>query len=101
MNVVEHSPTWSPDGRQVVFATWTDEAGGDLYRVNADGSGLRKLTLDVVVLLPARRFRRTVSGIVFATGPWVPRRNYVDRLSGAMDEGPLNLAWMNARRRRR
>jgi Tol biopolymer transport system component len=34
---------WSPDGRQVVFATWTDEAGGDLYVVNADGSGLRKL----------------------------------------------------------
>jgi hypothetical protein len=34
--------------------------------------------------------------IVFATGPWVPRRNFVDRLSGALDEGPLNLAWMNA-----
>src|SRR5262249_13194663 len=43
-HVVEHSPTWSPDGRYVVFATWTDEAGGDLYRVNADGSGLKKLT---------------------------------------------------------
>ncbi|HZI29938.1 MAG TPA: amidohydrolase family protein [Gemmatimonadaceae bacterium] len=95
VNVVEHSPTWSPDGRVVVFATWTDESGGDLYRVNADGSGLRKLTTQ------SSFFYRPVFSpdgkrLVFATGPWVPRRNFVDRLSGAMDEGPLNLAWMNA-----
>lgn len=94
-HVVEHSPTWSPDGRYVVFGTWTDEAGGDLYRVNADGSGLRKLTKT-----PSFYARPVYSPdgrrIVFATGPWVPRRNFVDRLSGAMDEGPLSLAWMNA-----
>ena len=93
--VVEHSPTWSPDGRSVVFATWTDEAGGDLYRVNADGSGLRKLTS-----VSSFYFRPVFSPdgrrLVFATGPWVPRRNFVDRLSGAMDEGPLSLSWMNA-----
>ena len=94
-NVVEHSPSWSPDGRYVVFATWTDDAGGDIYRVNADGSALRKLTktssfyYSPVYSPDGRR-------IVFATGPWVPRRNFVDRLSGAMDEGPLSLAWMNA-----
>jgi Tol biopolymer transport system component/imidazolonepropionase-like amidohydrolase len=94
-NVVEHSPSWSPDGRHVVFATWTDEAGGDLFVVNADGSGLRKLNA-----APAFFYRPVYSPdgsrIVVATGPWVPRRNYVDRLSGAMDEGPLHLAWMNA-----
>lgn len=95
VNVVEHSPTWSADGKTIVFATWTDEAGGDLYRVSADGSGLRKLTST-----SSFYFRPVYSPdgrrIVFATGPWVPRRNFVDRLSGAMDEGPLTLAWMNA-----
>ncbi len=95
VNVVEHSPTWSPDGRTVVFATWTDEAGGDLYRVNADGTGLRKLTTT-----SSFYFRPVYSPdgrrIVVANGPWVPRRNFVDRLSGAMDEGPLTLSWMNA-----
>jgi imidazolonepropionase-like amidohydrolase len=63
--------------------------------VNSDGSGLRKLNLE-----PAFYYRPVFSPdgrrIVVATGPWVPRRNYVDRLSGAMDEGPLRLAWMNA-----
>jgi len=94
-NTVEHSPTWSPDGRQIVFATWTDEAGGELFVVNSDGTGLRKLSS-----APAFYYRPVISPdgrrIVFATGPWVPRRNYVDRLSGALDEGPLTLAWMNA-----
>ncbi|MES2522296.1 MAG: amidohydrolase family protein [Gemmatimonadota bacterium] len=94
-NVVEHSPAWSPDGRQVVFATWTDEAGGDLYRVNADGTGLRKLT-SVSSYYYRPVFSPDGKRIVLATGPWVPRRNYVDRLSGAMDEAPLSLSWMNA-----
>ena len=95
VNVVEHSPTWSPDGKSIVFATWTDEAGGDLYRVNSDGSGLRKLTstsLYYVRPTYAPDGRR----IVFGKGPWVPRRNLADRLSGTLDDAPLTLAWMNA-----
>ncbi|MBC7895187.1 MAG: PD40 domain-containing protein, partial [Cytophagaceae bacterium] len=93
--VVEHSPTWSPDGRHIVFVTYTDEAGGDLYRINADGSGLRKLTTK-----SSFYFRPVYSPdgrrIVFASGPWVARRNFVDRLSGVLDEAPLSLAWMDA-----
>jgi imidazolonepropionase-like amidohydrolase len=68
---------------------------GAWFVFNADGSGLKKLTSASSFF-----FRPVYSPdgrrIVFATGPWVPRRNFVDRLSGAMDEGALSLAWMNA-----
>jgi imidazolonepropionase-like amidohydrolase/Tol biopolymer transport system component len=40
-----HQPAWSPDGREVVFASWVDEAGGHLWRVRVDGSSPpRRLT---------------------------------------------------------
>jgi Tol biopolymer transport system component len=55
-NFSEQTPRWSPDGRQVVFAsnrahyTGTTKDTGtpdfDVWLVNADGSGLRRLTTD-------------------------------------------------------
>src|SRR3989454_1018561 len=39
------SPSWSPDGRQLVF-TGYDGGWSDLFIVNRDGSGLRRLTSD-------------------------------------------------------
>ncbi len=38
-------PSWSPDGSQVVFSTQIAQHR-DLYIVNADGSNMRRLTLD-------------------------------------------------------
>jgi len=37
MNVGEHMPSWSPDGRTLAFATFRDGAGGNIYSVRADG----------------------------------------------------------------
>ena len=37
MSVVEHAPTWSPDGREIAFVTWSDSLGGDIYRIRANG----------------------------------------------------------------
>jgi Tol biopolymer transport system component len=39
------TPSWSPDGKQLVF-TGFDGGLSDLYVVNRDGSGLRRLTAD-------------------------------------------------------
>lgn len=36
-SVGEHSPSWSPDGRYLVYATWSDSGGGDVYRLRTDG----------------------------------------------------------------
>lgn len=37
------NPTWSPDGRQLVFTVSSDFAGSELYLMNEDGSGIRRL----------------------------------------------------------
>ena len=39
------SPRWSPDGRSIAFVA-TRERHTDVYLINADGSGLRKVTSD-------------------------------------------------------
>lgn len=38
MEIGEHQPVWSPDGRWIAYVTW-DGSGGNIYKVRADGSG--------------------------------------------------------------
>jgi Tol biopolymer transport system component/imidazolonepropionase-like amidohydrolase len=40
----EWFPSFSSDGKWIVYATWNDEDRGALYKVNSDGSGRMKLT---------------------------------------------------------
>lgn len=40
----EADPSFSVDGKSVVFVTWNDENSGAIYKVNLDGSGLEKIT---------------------------------------------------------
>jgi Tol biopolymer transport system component len=39
MEVGEHQPAWSPDGKWIAYVTWTDSGGGDIYSVPASGEG--------------------------------------------------------------
>ncbi len=38
------NPSWSPDGRKIVFGRQVDSQPRDIYTVNADGSGLFRVT---------------------------------------------------------
>jgi Tol biopolymer transport system component len=47
-NLTDHpardwAPSWSPDGRCIVFESWRDKNKA-IYVMNADGSGQRSLT---------------------------------------------------------
>ena len=43
--ILDGAPAWSPDGSRIVFHS--DRTGGrDIYVMNADGSGVRRLTDD-------------------------------------------------------
>jgi TolB protein len=56
---LDTAPAWSPDGRRIAFAS--DRAGGEqeVYVMNADGSGLRRLT-------------RTARHVIDTTPAWSP-----------------------------
>ena len=43
-SVAEHHPAWSPDGRHVLYVTWSDDEGGHVYRAPVDGGAQEKLT---------------------------------------------------------
>ncbi|MDP5092558.1 MAG: amidohydrolase, partial [Polaribacter sp.] len=40
----EADPSFSVDGKSVVFVSWNDENSGAIYTINLDGSGLKKIT---------------------------------------------------------
>src|SRR5215213_2348892 len=42
----DRSPSWSPDGRQIAFASRRGD-NWDVYRMRADGSDLQRLTEDL------------------------------------------------------
>ena len=48
MTVQDEGPVWSPDGSQIAFTRYVDRGGENtnfsIYVVNADGTGLRRLT---------------------------------------------------------
>ena len=37
-------PSWSPSGQQIAFGTDRDDGAREIYVMNADGSGRRRLT---------------------------------------------------------
>jgi Tol biopolymer transport system component len=39
-------PVWSPDGTQIAFTRYMPATAADIYRMNADGTGLIQLTTD-------------------------------------------------------
>jgi Tol biopolymer transport system component len=40
--ILELSPSWSPDGKWIVYTTWDEKAGGHVWRVPANGSSRPK-----------------------------------------------------------
>ncbi|HKS06230.1 MAG TPA: amidohydrolase family protein [Gemmatimonadaceae bacterium] len=92
-NVVESSPTWTPDGRSIAFATWADGDGGDIFQVEASGGTPRNLTR-APAMYTRLNFSTDGSRLVFARAPRRARTAIVD--DQAPGELNLDLRWMPA-----
>ena len=44
ISALETQPTFSPDGSQIAFTSYRDGGGGEIYRMNADGTNPQRLT---------------------------------------------------------
>ena len=44
MDEHQFNPSWSPDGRQIAFVTWSDADGGHLYTVNVNGQNVKQIS---------------------------------------------------------
>ncbi|HEY0662063.1 MAG TPA: amidohydrolase family protein, partial [Lysobacter sp.] len=64
-NLYEYQPSFSADGRKLLYTTWSDEALGAIYVANADGGGARRLT-DEKGFYYGPRFSPDGSRVVYA-----------------------------------
>jgi Tol biopolymer transport system component len=44
MELIETQPSRSPNGKEIVYTTWSDIDGGHLYKVSSKGGSPQKLT---------------------------------------------------------
>ena len=91
-DMTEAMPTWSPDGKNVAFVTWSDTEGGSIYKVNVDGR--------------PRPVKLTKESAIYQTPAWAPNNRIVFTKGSAQNlkdaSGPSasraseDLAWISA-----
>jgi Tol biopolymer transport system component len=89
----EHHPNWSPDGRHIIFVTWSDADAGHVRRVPAAGGAVETLT-KVPSFYSDPIYTPDGSRILVVRGPRVERLEDFSA-SGRGGQG-LELLWMPA-----
>ena len=64
----EAEPSFSADGKSVLFVTWNDENSGAIYKINLDGTGLEKVTEEKGIYRTPK-YNKSNSKIVYLKEP--------------------------------
>jgi Tol biopolymer transport system component/imidazolonepropionase-like amidohydrolase len=90
LDAMESMPAWSPDGERLAFATYSEEEGGHLYTVRANGRELRRITArGAFYTQPV--WSPDGTRVVAIRGP---RRAYEEALSQGVPGGSQDLIWV-------
>lgn len=93
--MVEHAPAWSPDGRYIAYVTWTDTAGGNIYRVRADGSAQPERLTRLSAFYDKTSYTRDGSRILAVRGSRFSRMRQFEDF-GNLANAELEYVWIPA-----
>jgi Tol biopolymer transport system component len=93
---VEHAPVWSPDGRWIAYVTWNDSAGGDIYRVPADGSGRPERLTTVSAFYDKIAYARDGARLVAVRGSKMHRMRTLEDFGSHSGAAELEYVWLPA-----
>ena len=87
----EAQPSWSPDGKKIVFSTWAAN-GGNIVSVDVNGANTKTLTT-VPGLYSSARYNLSGDRIVYVHAP---NQKFRDAFDPGYDDAEDLLCWMNA-----
>jgi Tol biopolymer transport system component len=87
----EAQPSWSPDGKKIVFSTWSSN-GGHIVSVDVNGANAKTLTT-VPGLYASPRYNLSGDRIVYVHAP---NQKFRDAFDPGYDDAEDLLCWMNA-----
>ena len=89
----EHMPAWSPDGRWIAYVTWSEDEGGHIYRVRADGRGKAERLTRTPALYQQPVWSPDGKRIVALRGP---ARAYAEAVGPWAPGSATDLVWVPA-----
>lgn len=92
MDMIETQPNWSPDGKEIVYSTWSDSEGGHLYKVNSNGGRPKKLT-EESALYNTPAWDAKSNRIVFTKGS---AQNFKNAYLRGAFAGQEDIAWISS-----
>ena len=87
----EAQPSWSPDGKKIVFSTW-NASGGALHVIHADGTGEKKLS-QTSGLYQTPRYTLKGDRIIYIRAPY---QKFRDAFDPNYDDAEDLLCWISS-----